>query len=48
MVIPLGKVEIIKHCRKTLLYYDDSIWIKKRRRGNFNTPIGAYHGAEIC
>ena len=27
MVIPLDKVEIIKHCRKILLYYEDSIWI---------------------
>ena len=25
MMIPLDKVEIIKHCRKTLLYYEDSI-----------------------
>ena len=41
MVIPLDKVEIIKHCRKTLLYYDDSIWIKKKKGGNFDTPIGA-------
>ena len=31
MVIPLDKVEIIKHCRKILLYYEDSIWIKKGR-----------------
>ena len=30
MVIPLDKVEIIKHCRKTLLYYEYSVWIKKR------------------
>ena len=30
LVIPLDKVEIIKHCRKTFLYYEDSIWIKKR------------------
>ena len=30
MVIPLEKVEIIKHCRKTLLYYEDSIWIKEK------------------
>ena len=29
IVIPLDKVEIIQHCRKTLLYYEDSIWIKK-------------------
>ena len=48
MVIPLDKVEIIKHCRKTLLYYEDSIWIKKEKVGNFDTPIGAYDGAEIC
>ena len=48
MVIPLDKVEIIKHCRKTLLYYGDSIWIKKGERGNFDIPIGAYDGAEIC
>ena len=47
MVIPLDKVEIIKHCRKTLLYYDDSIRIKKEG-GNFDTSIGAYDGAEIC
>ena len=42
MVIPLDKVEIIKHCRKTLLYYEDSIWIKKGESGNFDTPIGDY------
>ena len=48
IVIPLDKVEIIKHCRKILLYYDDSIWIKKGEGGNFDTPIGAYDGAEIC
>ena len=48
MVIPLDKVEIIKHCRKTLLYYEDSIWIKKGEGGNFDVSIGAYDGAEIC
>ena len=31
MVISLDKVEIIKHCCKTLLYYEDSVWIKKGR-----------------
>ena len=48
MVIPLDKVEIIKHCRKTLLYYEHSIWIKKGEGGNFDVSIGAYDGAEIC
>ena len=33
MMIPLDKVEIIKHCRKTLLSYEDSIWIKKEKVG---------------
>ena len=47
MVIPLDKVEIIKHCRKTLLYYEDSVWIKKGEGGNFDVSIGAYDGAEI-
>ena len=42
------KVEIIKHCRKTLLYYEDSVWIKKGEGGNFDVSIGAYDGAEIC
>ena len=48
MVIPLDKVEIIKHCRKTLLYNEDSIWIKKGEGGNFDISIEAYDGAEIC
>ena len=48
IVIPLDKVEIIKHCRRTLLFYEDSIWIKKGESGNFDTQIGAYDGAEIC
>ena len=48
IVIPIDKVEIIKDCRKKLLYYEDSIWIKKGEGGNFDTTIGAYDGAEIC
>ena len=42
------KIEVIKHCRKTLLYYDNSIWIKKGAGGNFDTLMGAFGGAEIC
>ena len=48
MVIHLDKKEIIKHCRKTLLYYEVSIWIKKGEGGNFDVSIGAYDGSEIC
>ena len=32
----------------TLLYYEDSVWIKKGEGGNFDVSIGAYDGAEIC
>ena len=46
--VPLDKIEVIKHCCKTLLYYDDSIWIKKGASGNFDTPMGSFDGAEIC
>ena len=46
--IPQDKIEVIKHCRKTLLYYDNSIWIKKGAGGNFDTPMGAFDGAKIC
>ena len=41
-------MEIIKQCRKTLLYYEDSVWIKKGEGGNFDVSVGAYDGAEIC
>ena len=48
IIIPLDKIEIIKHCRRTLLYYEDRIWIKKGDGVNFDTPIGAFDVAEIC
>ena len=48
IIIPLDKIEIIKHCRRTLQYYEGSIWIKKGASCNFDTPIGAFDGTKIC
>lgn len=29
MLVSENKIKIIKHCRKTLLYYNEVLWIKK-------------------
>ena len=47
MVMPLGKVEIIKHCRKTLLYYEDSIWIKKAEGEILTFQLGHMMGQKF-
>ena len=41
ILIPQDKIGVIKYCRETLLYYDNSIWVKKGAGGNFDTPMGA-------
>ena len=38
--------EII-HARKSLLYYNDELWIEKGE-SNFDVSMGAYDGAEVC
>ena len=43
MLISEDKIKIIKHCWKSLLYYDEVLWIKKKGvNGNFDNPIEAY------
>ena len=49
--LPTGKkkkdeIEIIKHCRKNLLFYKDETWVKKIN-SDFDVPMGAYDSAEI-
>ena len=48
MFIPEDKIMIIRHCRKSLLYYNEDVWIKKGTSGNFDNPMGSYDGAEVC
>ena len=37
--IPEEKMDIIKHCHKSHIYYNEEIWIKKRVSGNFDNPM---------
>ena len=39
--------EIILHCRKTFLFNDGSVWVKKEN-SNFDVPQGALDSAEVC
>ena len=34
--------------RKTLLFRQDSIWVKKEGHEDFDILMGCYDGAEIC
>ena len=36
------------HSRKTLLFWQDSAWVKKEGHEDFDIPMGSYDGAEIC
>ena len=41
------ELEIIMHSRKTLLFRQDSTWIKKEGNEDFDITMGCYDGAEI-
>ena len=42
------ELEIIMHSRKTLLFWQDSAWVKKEGHEDFDIPMGCYDGTEIC
>ena len=42
------KIKIIKHSRKTLLFNNEILWIKKGARGNYDNPLRVYGGVKIC
>ena len=41
--IPDNKINIIKHCCKSLLYHNEDLWVKKKKgaSGNFDNPTGS-------
>ena len=42
-------IETIFHARKTLLFANDSIWVKRSDPdGAFDVAMGAYDSADIC
>ena len=42
------ELELIMHSRKTLLFWQDSAWVKKEGHEDFDIPMGCYDGTEIC
>ena len=45
--ISSGKEKTIMHCRKSLLFNNSDIWIKKGSK-DFDVTMGSFDGAEIC
>ena len=41
-------LELIMHSRKTLLFWQDSTWVKEDGDEDFDIPIGCQDGGEIC
>ena len=40
--------EVIFHARKSLLYNNNKLWIRKHDNGEFDVTMGSYDGAEVC
>ena len=40
-------IEVILHCRKTFLFYQDEIWVKKSN-SEFDVAMGSFDSAEVC
>ena len=42
------EIRTIKHCRKSLLFFDEEAWKKKENHSAFDVTMGSFDGAEIC
>ena len=41
-------IEVIFHCRRSLLFHNKEPSIKKDSNGGFDITMGSYDGAEVC
>ena len=41
-------IRIIKHCRNSLLFYENEAWKKKDTDATFDVTMGSYDGAKFC
>ncbi|KAJ8027867.1 hypothetical protein HOLleu_29941 [Holothuria leucospilota] len=41
-------LDIVMHCRKSLLFHDGKPWVKKSSEDLFDVTMGSFDGAEIC
>ena len=41
-------MQLIMHARQSLLFTNDSAWIKKSKDPSFDVTMGSFDGVEIC
>ena len=41
-------INLIMHARKTLLFSEGILWVKKEGNENFDVPMGCFDDAEVC
>ena len=41
-------IDIIMHCRKSLLFDNETAWTKKNHGSMFDVTVGSFDGAEVC
>ena len=41
-------IDIIMHCRKSLLFDNETTWTKKNHSDMFDVTMGSFDGAEVC
>ena len=46
--IKRDEMRVIKHSRKSLLFFKNEAWTKKNSNNCFDVTMGSYDGAEIC
>ena len=47
IVISVDKINIIKHCHKSILYHNEKLWIKKGVSGNFENLMSSFDRAKL-
>ena len=41
-------IDIIMHCRKSLLFDNETAWTKKNQSNMFDVTMGSFDGAKVC
>ena len=41
-------IDVIMHCRKLLLFDNETAWTKKNHNDMFDITMGSFDGAEVC
>ena len=41
-------LSLINQARKTLLFHENTLWVKKEGNEDFDVPMGCFNGTEVC